>query len=365
MTKLSVDLKKENIDVTIFDEQSTRAKEIKAQFQPMLDKMEEMEGKYNEVIAMPEGEEKFKKAKEVRLELVKVRTGTDKIRKEQKAFYLQASRYIDAWGNVQKFAGSGMEEKLKEIEETIERQKQAEIDSLAEKRADLLKPYIAEGAELPKDLGTMEDMVFDSLLIGAQTTFNNRREAEQKAAEQDLKNQQIQKDHEERDKILRNYWDYLTNDEKQLNFGEWSKEEFATILARVKISKENDKASQEAKEQELLAKTRVEQRTNAMLKLGFTLKGSDYYHPETGYTVNVLQDFYTCSGQDFGNRFHEHKNHLNFLIEKKKKDNERLKAELKDDKTFLQMIHDRLIQVYKEDQMSSDMIRLRGIIEKM
>lgn len=66
----------------------TKAKEISKMFKPMLEKMEALEEKSNHILSLPMDPETCVLAKEVRLEYVKVRTGTATIHKELKAFYL-------------------------------------------------------------------------------------------------------------------------------------------------------------------------------------------------------------------------------------------------------------------------------------
>src|SRR3972149_1405125 len=115
------------IDPKEFGLQETKAKEIAAQFQPMLDKMVELENEYNKVVSLPiEEASTATLAKIVRLKYVKVRTGTSEIHKVQKNFYLMAGRFIDGWKNAQLFASQGIEEKLLAIEEYAERKKEQE-----------------------------------------------------------------------------------------------------------------------------------------------------------------------------------------------------------------------------------------------
>lgn len=107
----------ETVSAEKFGIEELKAQQIKAQFLPMLNRMEALEIEANKVflmkLGMPETEEK---AKEVRNKLVKVRTGTSEIHKQQKDFYLKAGRYIDGLKNVQIFAGQGLEERLLKVE---------------------------------------------------------------------------------------------------------------------------------------------------------------------------------------------------------------------------------------------------------
>lgn len=173
------------IDPKQFGLSETKAAEVSAMFRPMLDKMEELETEFNRVAQMAQGEitpEVTKAAKEVRLQYVSVRTGTAKIHKDLKAFYLQGGRLVDAWKNAQLAASSGIEEKLKEIEEHYERIEAARIESLQTERAAELGKYQDEN--IPANLGSMDQAVWDNFISGAKTNHENRIEAERKAEEE-------------------------------------------------------------------------------------------------------------------------------------------------------------------------------------
>lgn len=66
----------------------TEAQQVRSVFVPMLEKMEELENEYNEIIKLTPTIDNCKKAKELRLKLVKVRTGTAEIHKKAKSYYL-------------------------------------------------------------------------------------------------------------------------------------------------------------------------------------------------------------------------------------------------------------------------------------
>ena len=68
--------------------EETKATQISEMFKPMLDKMVELEGEYNEVVALEVDADAVDRAKELRLRYVKIRTGTAAIHKDLKAFYL-------------------------------------------------------------------------------------------------------------------------------------------------------------------------------------------------------------------------------------------------------------------------------------
>lgn len=163
-------------------ESSEIAANVKAQFLPMLEKMEELEKEYNEVIQLDPMDDATEKAAHTLLQkYVKVRTGTAEIHKTQKAFYLAAGRYIDGWKNAQAFVSQGKEEKLREIKEYKQRIEAERIEAIRAQRWELLSQYTDFE---PDNLGKMPDDVFNNLLAGTKAAYEARIEAERKAEEE-------------------------------------------------------------------------------------------------------------------------------------------------------------------------------------
>lgn len=171
------------IDPKEFGLTDQTAANIAAQFQPMLDKMVELEDEFNQVIQLPiEDPETSKKAKEVRLKYVKIRTGTAEIHKQQKQFYLNGGRFVDGWKNAQIFASQGKEAKLEEIEKYQERLQAERIAKLQAERQAALAPYVEDTLHL--DLGTMHEDVWNSYFATKKQQHADRIAAEQEAERQ-------------------------------------------------------------------------------------------------------------------------------------------------------------------------------------
>ena len=167
-----------NLDPAEYGLDSKKALQVAELFQPMLDKMIELEVKFNDLNKLEMSEEKCRVAKELRLQYVKVRTGTAKIHQELKSAYLAGGRFVDGWKNAQLKASGGIEETLKGWEEHYEREIQAKIDKLQEERA----AEIAK-TDMPvtDGLGEMEEDVWKNLITGARASKQARLDAEEKA----------------------------------------------------------------------------------------------------------------------------------------------------------------------------------------
>ena len=150
--------------------EESKATQIAEQFKPMLDRMIELEGEFNEVLKLDIDDVMTPfKAKELRLKYVKVRTGTASIHKAQKDFYLQAGRFIDGWKNAQLFASNGIETKLEEIEKHYENKEKARIAAINNERIYLLLPYEFDGSQM--NLGTMDQSVWENFLSGTKLNY--------------------------------------------------------------------------------------------------------------------------------------------------------------------------------------------------
>lgn len=186
-------------ELKVVDE--ARANQIKMAFVPMVNDLASYQDEYFELIEINEDDftiETTEKAKALRLNIVKVRTETEKIRKSQKEDFLRAGKAIDGVGKFIKQAASNQEERLKSIEDYLLNKKKAAQEALQSERALLLKPYITE--EMPLDLYAMEADVWDAFLIVKKRQYDERiatekrelkerldKEAEEKAAFEKLR----------------------------------------------------------------------------------------------------------------------------------------------------------------------------------
>lgn len=202
------------IDPKQFGIEESKAADIAAQFKPMLDKMVELETEYNDVIALPI-ESAGPQAKALRLKYVKIRTGTEKIHKEQKAFYLAAGRFVDGWKNAQLFAAQGIEKKLEEIENYAINLEKERIAKLQAEREAIVSKYEVDTTGMK--LGEMTEQVFANFVLGVKTSYENKIEAERIAEEerqaaikaekerieaQRIENERLKKEAEEMEKAI-------------------------------------------------------------------------------------------------------------------------------------------------------------------
>lgn len=227
------------IDPAEYGLNETKAKEVEAMFQPMLDRMVELESEYNEISSLKVSNETCILARDLRLKYVKVRRGTSDIHKELKAFYLNGGRFVDGWKNAQIFACQGIEESLLSIENHYQILEKKRIAKLQEKRAAEMGKY--DISYIPENLGEMSDDVWQNLITGTRVNYEARIEAEQKA---------------ETEKI----------EAKQKEEAEKIKREKAEFKEREKIRIENERLKKEAEQREKQDKIDEEKRAKIEAK---------------------------------------------------------------------------------------------------
>lgn len=151
---------------------------IEKAFLPKIQERDALTEIYNQILTSEITPDLCKQAKEIRLKAVKVRTGISDIHKSQKAFFLAAGRFVDAWKNKETLPVEQMEEKLLEVENyyiNIEKQRIADLQVERTAEVSLLTPHF------PADLGNMSDDVYSAYLSGLKVAYNARIEAEAKA----------------------------------------------------------------------------------------------------------------------------------------------------------------------------------------
>ena len=198
-----------------FGLEKTEAQKIESVFTPMLEKMVGLEKEYNVVITLPMETETIRKARELRLRYVKIRTGTDKIHETAKAYYLAGGRFVDAWRNAQKFSAINKENELEKIEKHFELIEQEKKEKLNQERIVLLQEYIPDVSFYNLKEMSMEG--FNQLLSSSKLAFETQKEAERKAEEDRIakekadaetqkkmiiENEKLKKEAEAREKVL-------------------------------------------------------------------------------------------------------------------------------------------------------------------
>jgi hypothetical protein len=187
-----------NVNPQEFGLQATEAAQVEAVFIPMIDKMKELESEFNEVTALPIEPTTCKRAKELRLKFVKIRTGTVEIHKKAKEYYRKGGLFVDAWKNAQAFTCQGKEGELEKIERHYEILEAERKQKLREERISLLSTVCDTPEMYP--VSDMSDKAFEQLLSGLKLV-KEQSEAAEKEAEK-IRVEALRAEAVERERIL-------------------------------------------------------------------------------------------------------------------------------------------------------------------
>lgn len=183
---------------------------------------------YDEVIRLDiEDAATSKKARELRLKIRDNRTkGIDVWHKTTKDFFLKGGQFVDAIKRQEVAVNERMEKNLESIEkhfENLEKERKAQLNA---ERISELEPF---NAFVPMGLnfGELSEDEYNKVLNGAKLQFEHQQAEERKAEAERQRLAEIQKLHNNRKESLLLVWQFVEN--KDVNFGEISEEEFSAI----------------------------------------------------------------------------------------------------------------------------------------
>lgn len=204
---------------------------IESAFMPKIIEREALREMYESVINQELTPALCAEAKALRLKLVKVRTGIADIHRTQKAFFLAAGRFCDAWKNKETLPVEQMEEKLEAIEKHFENLERERKNKLRDERLAELNKYEMDGSLML--LGEMKEEVWVNFLAGAKLQYEQKKEAERKAEEERLAKEVAICLHNERKEELLPYWQYVDQFHKN-DLSALSKDDYLQLLQSAK-----------------------------------------------------------------------------------------------------------------------------------
>jgi len=260
-----------DIDLNQIGIESEKALNIQSSFLPEFEKYKSYQGSYKEIIKKEITPEVEKEAKELKNRLVKVRTAINRVHTSEKAYYLAASKFIDALKRKLQEPGKLMEADLKEISEYSKRKEEERLSKLQSERESQLSAFVedVEG----RDLCSMEEDVWEAYLSMQKKKHEEKLEAERKEQERLAEEQRIKDLHNERKESILDLWSLATEEEKSSNFGETSESDWNKLFKDLKSrkKKQDDKLKKAKQEKEKLLKQQKQKdelRSNRNKKLG-------------------------------------------------------------------------------------------------
>lgn len=167
--------------------------EIEKAFLPKIAERDGYLEVYNLLLTKEITKETCDEARGLRLKLVKVRTGIADIHKTQKAYFLRAGQFVDAWKNKETLPVEQMEENLEKIEKHFKIQEAEKIQKLSEERKAELLAYTSAYL-IPERLGEMPDSIYQNYLIGIKVAHEAKLKADAEVEVERLRLIEIEKE---------------------------------------------------------------------------------------------------------------------------------------------------------------------------
>jgi len=231
--------------------------------QAFLPKIAERDGYaqiYEQLITKELTKELCNEAGDLRRKLVKVRTGIAEIHKTQKAFFLSAGRFVDAWKNKETLPIEQMEENLSTIENHF---KKIEAERVAKLESDRKAELSTYSDIVPFGLGSMDEPVYQNYLIGVKLGYEAKIKAEQEAEAERLILLEVEKENArlkaiEDEKIRIENEKLKAEAEAREKEIEAERKRQADLLAKQKADAEEKARIEKEKQDAILAKERAE-----------------------------------------------------------------------------------------------------------
>ena len=261
------------------------------------------------------------------------RTGVEKIRKQIKEDYLKTGRAIDE--EAKRLTASleeienPLKDKKQEIDDEIQAEKdrqEAEAQAKTDKRVEELEAvgikfdgrFYSIGEDVSVDIVTIKDFTDEQF-----AEFKNRVSAVNDKIQEA---ERIKNLHNERREMLLDFWAYVPEDFKNLNFGEMFEENFKTLLEQAKQGKADfdeaqkkqaEEAQRQADERKAL---NYEKRSFKFEKEGFEVaeNGNLLFSTESGQILIQKQDLEEISNEAFDTLFETKKREKETLLNKSK-----------------------------------------------
>ena len=261
------------------------------------------------------------------------RTGVEKVRKQIKEDYLKTGRAIDE--EAKRLTASleeienPLKDKKQEIDDEIQAEKdrqEAEAQAKTDKRVEELEAvgikfdgrFYSIGEDISVDIVTIKDFTDEQF-----AEFKNRVSAVNDKLQEA---ERIKNLHNERREMLLDFWAYVPEDFKNLNFGEMFEENFKTLLEQAKQGKADfdeaqkkqaEEAQRQADERKAL---NYEKRSFKFEKEGFEVaeNGNLLFSTESGQILIQKQDLEEISNEAFDTLFEMKKREKETLLNKSK-----------------------------------------------
>jgi len=184
-------------------------------------------------------------AKRVNIDLGKIRSRKDAVKKTQKEYYLNVGRFIDALANTNEGLITMGQSEAQEHSKYFERMEAERIAKLKAERNEKMSQY--SDVELP-NLELLSEEVFEKMLSNYKLAHEARIKAQIEAEEQRLENERIEREKQatikRREEEIKPLYSFFEVPAMQI-LGDLTEEEFQQKLSEAKQAKSDHEAEQE------------------------------------------------------------------------------------------------------------------------
>jgi len=241
---MSTDLLPEKIKETIVTsgiKDLNLAESIAANFVPFMGEITEQTDKLKGLELG--NKEHVEIARRVNIDLGKIRSRKNEVKKDQKEYYLNVGRFIDSLANVNEGLITMGQDEAQKFSKHFERMEADRIAKLKEDRNAKMSQY--SQVEIP-NLELLPDDTFDMMLSNYKLAHEARIKAEQEAEAKRLEDERIQEEKNERARLrfieIRPLVNFI---DSRIELRDLSEEEFQKLLSDAVEAKSNQEAEQE------------------------------------------------------------------------------------------------------------------------
>jgi len=235
MEIIKLEVKNEELEnvVNVTGLEPTESEQIKQSYLPFFVEIEEIKKEAKKIDFENPTLLDEKIAKDLRLRMMRVRTGSEKVKEDRKKVHaLKANVEQAAWNLIK--TGCLLEENnFEQVEKKREIAEKLRKENLKNFRTEQLQSYLEFVPIVHLNLGEMSDEDFEKLLSGAKLQLEAKIEAEKKAEQERIEKERIENLHNQRKNSVLNLWNYATDFEKTLNFGEQSESDWNNFRDRL------------------------------------------------------------------------------------------------------------------------------------
>lgn len=184
------------------------------------------------------------KARRAKLDLGKISSAMDKQKKKDKEALTIETKFIDKLFNTNEEALRESQKVAKEIEDYFENIERERLAKLKATRLELLANFEVENLD-SFNVEVMSDDAFNIFLKGCEQSYLSKKAEELRLQKEAEEKQRIDTLHNERKEKALPYYQFWTDFEKTLNFGEQSESDYNNFIERVSKAKTEHDLEQE------------------------------------------------------------------------------------------------------------------------